>query len=55
MHEYEADRWRIISVKVGNGFSAAACREKAMEVGEVYEDNVQAPRNVRQRLDSAQA
>ncbi|KAK5673932.1 hypothetical protein LTR17_027830 [Elasticomyces elasticus] len=27
--EYEADRWRIISDKVGNGFSAAACREKA--------------------------
>ncbi|KAK5711308.1 hypothetical protein LTR17_018479 [Elasticomyces elasticus] len=27
--EYEADRWRIISDKVGNGFSAAACRDKA--------------------------
>ncbi|KAK5700180.1 hypothetical protein LTR17_023148 [Elasticomyces elasticus] len=27
--EYEADRWRIISDKVDNGFSAAACREKA--------------------------
>ncbi|KAK3613420.1 hypothetical protein LTR56_027895 [Elasticomyces elasticus] len=27
--EYEADRWRIISDKVGNGFSAAAYREKA--------------------------
>ncbi|KAK5686740.1 hypothetical protein LTR17_026879 [Elasticomyces elasticus] len=27
--EYEADRWRILSDKVGNGFSAAACREKA--------------------------
>ncbi|KAK3615038.1 hypothetical protein LTR56_026847 [Elasticomyces elasticus] len=27
--EYEADRWRMISDKIGNGFSAAACREKA--------------------------
>ncbi|KAF2481395.1 hypothetical protein BDY17DRAFT_301272 [Neohortaea acidophila] len=55
MHEYEADRWRIISAKVGNGFSAAACREKAMEVGEEGEDNnTQVARNVRQRLDSAQ-
>ncbi|KAK5695099.1 hypothetical protein LTR17_024624 [Elasticomyces elasticus] len=27
--EYEVDRWRIISDKVGNGFSAAACRDKA--------------------------
>ncbi|KAI7638968.1 hypothetical protein KC318_g22598, partial [Hortaea werneckii] len=28
--EYEVDRWRVISSKVGNGFSAAACKEKAM-------------------------
>ncbi|PPJ56724.1 hypothetical protein CBER1_11179 [Cercospora berteroae] len=32
MQEYEADRWRIISGKVGNGFSATACKEKAMEL-----------------------
>ncbi|KAK3073996.1 hypothetical protein LTR53_003943 [Teratosphaeriaceae sp. CCFEE 6253] len=30
--EYETDRWRIISGKVGSGFSAAACREKATEM-----------------------
>ncbi|KAK3615174.1 hypothetical protein LTR56_026758 [Elasticomyces elasticus] len=30
--EYEADRWRIISDKIGNGFSAAACREKAVSL-----------------------
>jgi hypothetical protein len=29
MQEYENDRWRIISAKVGQGFSPAACREKA--------------------------
>jgi hypothetical protein len=29
MQEYENDRWRIISSKVGQGFSPAACREKA--------------------------
>jgi len=32
MREYENDRWRIISTKVGNGFSPAACKEKAAEV-----------------------
>lgn len=32
MHEYDQDRWRIIASKVGNGFSAAACKEKAMEL-----------------------
>ena len=31
MQEYENDRWRIISTKVGNGFSATACKEKATE------------------------
>ncbi|KAF2124356.1 hypothetical protein P153DRAFT_390390 [Dothidotthia symphoricarpi CBS 119687] len=31
MHEYENDRWRIISSKVGSGFSPAACRDKALE------------------------
>ncbi|KAI5780004.1 hypothetical protein EDC01DRAFT_754298 [Geopyxis carbonaria] len=31
MQEYEQDRWRLIAAKVGNGFSAAACREKAKE------------------------
>lgn len=32
MEEYEDDRWRVISGKVGNGFSAAACQEKANEI-----------------------
>ena len=32
MREYENDRWRIISTKVGNGFSATACKEKALEI-----------------------
>lgn len=34
MREYENDRWRIISSKVGNGFSAAACKDKATELEE---------------------
>lgn len=29
MEEYETDRWRIISGKVGNGFTPAACKEQA--------------------------
>lgn len=32
MQEYENDRWRIISSKVGSGFSPVACREKASEL-----------------------
>jgi hypothetical protein len=32
MHEYEEDRWRIIAGKVGNGFSASACKEKASDL-----------------------
>lgn len=32
MQEYETDRWRIIASKVGQGFSATACREKASEL-----------------------
>lgn len=32
MQEYENDRWRIISSKVGSGFSATACRDKAQEL-----------------------
>jgi hypothetical protein len=32
MHEYENDRWRIISSKVGSGFSPAACRDKASDL-----------------------
>jgi hypothetical protein len=32
IREYENDRWRIISSKVGNGFSAAACKDKAAEL-----------------------
>jgi hypothetical protein len=39
MREYENDRWRIISTKVGSGFSPAACKEKAAEIesGEIIE------------------
>jgi hypothetical protein len=33
MREYENDRWRIISTKVGSGFSPVACKEKAVEIG----------------------
>ncbi|KAF2278934.1 uncharacterized protein EI97DRAFT_223684 [Westerdykella ornata] len=32
MQEYENDRWRIIASKVGQGFTPAACREKAAEL-----------------------
>jgi hypothetical protein len=32
IQEYEDDRWRVISTKVGNGFSAAACKDKAAEL-----------------------
>lgn len=32
IQEYENDRWRIISGKVGNGFSAAACKDKSAEL-----------------------
>ncbi|KAI9928869.1 hypothetical protein ASPWEDRAFT_49063 [Aspergillus wentii DTO 134E9] len=32
IQEYENDRWRIIAGKVGNGFTPAACREKATEL-----------------------
>ena len=34
IHDYDNDRWRIISSKVGNGFSAAACRDKASQLEE---------------------
>lgn len=34
MQEYENDRWRIISSKVGNGFSPAACRDKAQQLAQ---------------------
>ena len=32
MREYEHDRWRIVAGKVGHGFSASACRDKATEL-----------------------
>ncbi len=35
IREYENDRWRIISSKVGNGFSPAACKDKAVELDDV--------------------
>lgn len=38
MREYENDRWRIISTKVGNGFSPAACKEKAAEMAQEGDD-----------------
>jgi hypothetical protein len=37
MKEYEKDRWRIISTKVGNGFSPVACKEKAAELEQEQE------------------
>ncbi|KAL1981782.1 hypothetical protein VTN96DRAFT_2165 [Rasamsonia emersonii] len=33
IQDYENDRWRIIAGKVGHGFTPAACREKAAELG----------------------
>lgn len=39
MTEYEADKWRIIAGKVGNGFSPAACRDKAREWDEEEEED----------------
>ncbi|KAJ5234882.1 MYB DNA-binding domain protein [Penicillium citrinum] len=33
MAQYEQDRWRIISSKVGKGFGPEACRERAAEFG----------------------
>ncbi|KAK3623650.1 hypothetical protein LTR22_024307 [Elasticomyces elasticus] len=33
--EYETDRWRIISNKVGNGFSAKTCREKVVSLAQL--------------------
>jgi hypothetical protein len=38
VREYENDRWRIISTKVGNGFSPAACKEKVAEMTQEGED-----------------
>jgi len=51
MRDYDSDRWRIISSKVGNGFSAAACEAKADELeAEEYkhehEDDVQSEDDV---------
>ncbi|KAG5930121.1 hypothetical protein E4U42_002857 [Claviceps africana] len=30
--DYEAEKWRIIAHKVGNGFTPAACRERTMQM-----------------------
>ncbi|KAI5306765.1 hypothetical protein KEM56_007212 [Ascosphaera pollenicola] len=38
LEEYENDRWRLIAIKVGNGFSPTACREKAAELDGVVPD-----------------
>ncbi|PSK60356.1 hypothetical protein B9Z65_506 [Elsinoe australis] len=35
MRDYENDRWRVISNRVGLGVSAAACKEKALELEEL--------------------
>jgi len=32
LKEYDNDKWRIISTKVGSGFSPAACKDKALEI-----------------------
>ncbi|KAI9726120.1 MAG: hypothetical protein M1834_009417 [Cirrosporium novae-zelandiae] len=32
LRDYEHDRWRIVSSKVGSGFTPAACKEKAEEL-----------------------
>ncbi|KAJ5574342.1 uncharacterized protein N7459_008769 [Penicillium hispanicum] len=34
LDEYEADRWRIVAGKVGNGYTPAACRERALQLGQ---------------------
>jgi hypothetical protein len=39
MREYENDRWRIISTKVGSGFSPAACKERAAELASDSTEN----------------
>ena len=37
MQEYESEKWRVVSSKVGNGFTALACKEKAEELATVEE------------------
>lgn len=32
LKEYENDKWRIISTKVGSGFSPGACKDKVTEL-----------------------
>ena len=32
LREYENDKWRVISTKVGSGFSPTACKDKASEL-----------------------
>ena len=38
IEDYDGDRWRVISGRVGNGLSAAACREKALELALEIDD-----------------
>jgi len=45
MEEYDNDKWRIISGKVGNGFSASACKEKATELETEEEDGTPVTRS----------
>ncbi|KAK5108135.1 hypothetical protein LTR62_008731 [Meristemomyces frigidus] len=35
IREYEEERWRIVAAKLGKGFSAQACRERAAEFSAV--------------------
>jgi hypothetical protein len=34
LHDYEQEKWRIVAQKVGTGFTAAACKEKAQELSD---------------------
>lgn len=43
MQDYDNDRWRIISSKVGNGFSATACQAKADELAMEDQEPEQSP------------
>jgi len=34
IRDYDVERWRVIASRVGGGFSANACKEKAVEIDE---------------------
>ena len=54
LEEYENDRWRFVSSKVGNGFSAAACKEKFDELNGVPMER-RSPVAGEEQLDSMSA